>query len=52
MEEDKPTAVQRLTKKREKELLEMIGKKQLHLAMERMCLIRALEEKAEELNGL
>ncbi len=36
MEQDKPTAVQRLTKKREKELLEMIGKQQLHLAMERM----------------
>jgi len=52
MEQDKPTAIQRLTKKREKELLEMIGKQQIHLTLERMYLIRAFEEKAEELYGL
>ena len=52
MEQDKPTTIQRLTKKREKELLELIGKQQLHLTMERMYLIRAFEEKAEELYGL
>ena len=44
--------VSHLTKKREKELLETIGKEQLLYTLERMYVIRAFEEKAEELYGL
>ncbi len=44
--------ISRLTKKREKELLDTIGKEQLLYTLERMYVIRAFEEKAEELYGL
>jgi len=52
MEKNNSKGVQRLTKKRAKELLDMIGKKQLLYTLERMYVIRAFEEKAEELYGL
>ncbi len=44
--------ISRLTKKRELELLESIGKEQLLYCLERMYVIRAFEEKAEDLYGL
>jgi TPP-dependent pyruvate/acetoin dehydrogenase alpha subunit len=45
-------SISRLTRKREKELLEAIGHEQLQNVLERMYVIRAFEEKAEELYGL
>ena len=52
MGQNNSKAMQRLTKKREKELLDTIGKEQLLSTLERMYVIRAFEEKAEELYGL
>jgi len=52
MEKNNSKGVQRLTKKRAKELLDVIGKEQLLHTLERMYVIRAFEEKAEELYGL
>jgi pyruvate dehydrogenase E1 component alpha subunit len=44
--------ISRLTPKREQELLKVIGKEQMQYTLERMYVIRAFEEKAEELYGL
>lgn len=44
--------ISRLTKKMEQDLLDLIGKDQLLYSLERMYVIRAFEEKAEELYGL
>jgi len=52
MGKDNSKGIQNLTKKREMELLEEIGAEQLLYTLERMYVIRAFEEKAEELYGL
>ena len=40
-------SISRLTKKKEQDLLDLIGKEQLLYSLERMYVIRAFEEKAE-----
>jgi pyruvate dehydrogenase E1 component alpha subunit len=52
MENKSSDGIQRLTKKREKELLKSIGSEQVQYILERMYVIRAFEEKAEELYSL
>jgi pyruvate dehydrogenase E1 component alpha subunit len=51
--ENKPlNSIHRLTKKRKKELLDSLGPERSLYILERMYIIRAFEEKAEELYGL
>ena len=52
MENKSSDGIQRLTKKREKELLNSIGAEQAMYILKRMYIIRAFEEKAEELYTL